>query len=186
MTLDEIRTEIDKIDSAIKPLFVRRMECAKHVAWTKSATGGEVFVPEREQSVIEQRSSDIDAEIREEYVAFLRYLMSVCRKYEYGLLNEMQDKIMTEALEEAKIPADKAHSKVEIAFCCNYEASNLNLFLNMAKLNKIGILNMQMKVQDERQHITMVLDGNVNDGDMRCLLCQIGKEAEDFRILNLY
>ena len=34
----------------------------------------------------------IDPEIQEEYKTFLRHLMSLCRKYEYELLPEMQEK----------------------------------------------------------------------------------------------
>ena len=45
MTLDEIRAEIDKIDSKMKELFIKRMECARHVAEVKAATGGDVYVP---------------------------------------------------------------------------------------------------------------------------------------------
>ena len=42
-----------------------------------------------------------------------------------------------------------------------------------------------MEIKDGRQQITMTLSGNVKDGGMKRLLCQIGKEAEDFRIIRL-
>ena len=32
MTLEEVRNEIDEIDTNMKPLFLRRMKCGKHVA----------------------------------------------------------------------------------------------------------------------------------------------------------
>lgn len=185
MTLDEIRAEIDSIDIAMKQLFVKRMECARHVAQVKAASGGEVFVPERERTMIEQRSADIDTGIREEYVTFLRHLMSVCRRYEYGFLEEMQEQILTNALEAAALSADTRHSKAEIEFCLDYEASDLNLFINMAKLNQVGICGMHLELKGKKQKITMTLDGNVKDDGMKRLLCQIGKEAEGFRILRL-
>ena len=34
MTLDEIRVEIDAVDGQMKPLFLKRMECARSVAET--------------------------------------------------------------------------------------------------------------------------------------------------------
>lgn len=185
MDLQEIRGEIDKIDNAMKPLFIKRMECAKHVAETKAATGGDVFAPEREREVIGRRSLDIHGEIREEYVTFLKHLMSICRKYEYGLLDQMQEQVMADVLEASGIRADVEHDRVEIAFACDYEESDLNLFLNMAKLNGIGVLKMQMETKDGRQQVMMTLRGNINDENMRCLLCQLGKEAEDFKILSL-
>ena len=40
MTLEEVRNEIDEIDTNMKPLFLRRMKCGKHVAEVKAQTGG--------------------------------------------------------------------------------------------------------------------------------------------------
>jgi chorismate mutase len=185
MTLEEIRAEIDKLDNEIKELFVKRMECAKHVAEVKSASGGDVYAPAREREILERRSSDIDAEIREEYTAFQKHLMSVCRRYEYGLLDRMQEQVTADALEEAGLTADTEHSGIVIGFSCSLEESDLNLFVNMAKLNRVGIQEMQLEIKDGRQQITMTLSGNVKDGGMKRLLCQIGKEAEDFRIIRL-
>lgn len=185
MSLDEIRKEIDRIDNAIKPLFMERMECAKHVAEVKSASGGDVFVPEREQAVIRQRASDVGDEIRSEYVEFLRHLMSVCRSYEYGLLKPLQEQIVEEALAKSGLSPAAEDDRVEISFCCGYEESILNMFLNMAKLNKVGILGMRLELRDGKQQVTMVLDGNVKEKGIRRLLCQIGKEAEEFRILSI-
>ena len=83
MTLEEVRNEIDEIDTNMKPLFLRRMTCGKHVAEVKGQNGGDVFVLERELEIIEKRATDVDPEIQEEYKTFLRHLMSLCRKYEY-------------------------------------------------------------------------------------------------------
>ena len=47
MTLEEVRNEIDEIDTNMKPLFLRRMKCGKHVAEVKGQNGGDVFVLER-------------------------------------------------------------------------------------------------------------------------------------------
>ena len=52
MTLEEVRNEIDEIDTNMKPLFLRRMKCGKHVAEVKAQTGGDVFVLERELEII--------------------------------------------------------------------------------------------------------------------------------------
>lgn len=38
MTLEEVRNEIDEIDTNMKPLFLRRMQCGKHVAEIKDRT----------------------------------------------------------------------------------------------------------------------------------------------------
>lgn len=185
MTLDEIRVQIDAVDTQMKPLFLQRMECAKHVAETKAETGGDVFVLERELAIIEKRAGDVDPELYDEYVAFLRHLMSVSRRYQYGILTGMQDKVVDGALEAAGLSGAEAHTQVKIRFCCDSAASDLNLFINMAKLNAVGIHAMNLETKDGVQQIEMTLEGNVKDSNMRRLLCQIGKEAEGFGIVAL-
>lgn len=185
MALKEVRKTIDEIDTQMKPLFLQRMECGKHVAEAKAQTGGDVFVLERELEIIEKRAGDVKPEIQEEYRTFLRHLMSLCRKYEYELLPEMQGKVITAALTAAGVTAETEHSQVKIAFTCPKETSNLNLFLNMTKLNGITVDALNLTTEDGVQKITMILDGKVTEASMRCLLCQIGKEADDFQIVEL-
>ena len=185
MTLEEVRAGIDAVDTQMKPLFLKRMECGKHVAEVKAQTGGDVFVLERELEIIEKRAGDVDPEIQEEYKTFLRHLMSLCRKYEYELLPQMQEKVITAALAAAGLKAETEHSQVKIAFTCPKETSNLNLFLNMTKLNGITVDALNLTTEDGVQKITMILDGKVTEASMRCLLCQIGKEADDFQIVEL-
>ena len=66
----------------MKPLFLRRMKCGKHIAEVKAQTGGDVFVLERELEIIEKRATDVDPEIQGKNIkTFLRHLISLCRKY---------------------------------------------------------------------------------------------------------
>ena len=124
-------------------------------------------------------------EIQEEYKTFLRHFMSLCRKYEYELVPEMQEKVMTAALAAAGLTAETEHTQVKIGFTCPKETSDLNLFVNMTKLNGIQIDAVNLMTENGNQKVTMTLDGKITDAGMRCLLCQIGKEAEEFRILEL-
>lgn len=186
MTLDEIRVQIDAIDTQMKPLFLDRMECAKHVAEAKAEMGSDsVFVLERELSIIEKRAADVDSVLYDEYVAFLRHLMSVSRRYQYGILKDLQEKVLTAELEKAGLDENVEHHQVKIGFSCDKATSDLNLFINMTKLNKIEVDQIKLRTEDGRQKITMVLDGNIKDGSMRQLLCQIAKESEDFWIVEL-
>lgn len=186
MTLDEVRVQIDAIDTKMKPLFLDRMECAKHVAEAKIALGNDsVFVFERELAIIEKRASGMNEEIYDEYVAFLRHLMSVSRRYQYGLMTDLQEKVLTAELEKAGLDENAEHTQVKIGFSCEKKASDLNLFINMTKLNKVEIDEMKVNTKEGRQNVTMVLDGNIKNTRMRQLLCQIAKEAEEFRIVEL-
>ena len=56
---------------------------------------------------------------------------------------------------------------MEIGFSCSLENSDLNLFVNMAKLNRVGICGMQLEIKNGRQQITMSLDGNVKEEGMK-------------------
>lgn len=181
--LEKVRQEINIIDEQMKELFLKRMLCAKKVAQIKEKTGGDVFVPERETQILQKRTKDIVPELKEEYIAFLKHLMSICRKYEYQLLPQMQKKVIDMKLKEAKLKLQEETSQVKITFNCEKENSNLNLFLNMIILNKIQISSMNLTMENGRQKIVMVLDSSIMETKMQCLLCQLGKEAEDFQII---
>ena len=185
MTLDEIRKQIDEVDTQVKPLFIKRMECAKHVAEAKAKTGGDVFVKEREVEIIKKRAADVPEDIYDEYVTFLKHMMSVSRRYQYGILTNMQETVLEEALQKAGLQREAEHHMVDIRFSCDAQQSDLNLFINMITLNQVNIQCMNLQVVDNMQQITMTLKGNINDSNMKRLLCQIGKEATDFSILEL-
>lgn len=182
--MDEIRVKIDEIDTQMKPLFLKRMECARYVAEAKAVTGGDVFVLERELAIIEKRAHDVEG-VYDEYVAFLRHLMSVSRRFQYGILTKMQEQVISESLGKAGLDADEPHKQVEISFCCKKTVSDLNLYLDMVKLNGILVDSLKLCTKDGSQKVTMILDGNLRDKHLRQLLCQLGKEAENFAIITL-
>lgn len=184
MTLDEIRVEIDRIDKEMKPLFLKRMECARHVADAKAVTGRDVFVPERELAIIGKRAADVE-EAHEEYVAFLRHLMSVSRRFQYGILKEMQDGVIRDVLHRAGLDENQEHRQVKLAFTCQKETSDLNIYLNMVQLNGVPLDQMEVRSENGIQRVKMVLDGNMREEAMRRLVCQLGKEAADFAVIAL-
>lgn len=53
MDLKEIRKDIDSIDRQLVDLFCRRMELAAQVAAYKKENDMAIFVPEREQQILE-------------------------------------------------------------------------------------------------------------------------------------
>ena len=185
MTLQECRVQIDVIDKQVKPLFLERMVCSLHVAEAKAATGGDVYVPSREKIVIEGRTSDVDPSVKKEYAAFLRMMMSVGRRYQYGILTGMQEKVLGDALAAAGIDGTVPHTLVDIYFECDKEDSNISLFLDMAKVNEITIEAMSLECAGDKQIVKMTLIGNALEGDCKRLLTQIGKEAQNFKILAL-
>lgn len=185
MELEEIRIEIDRIDNLIKPLFLERMDYAKQVAQSKAKNGGDVFVQERELAIIERRAGDVEGELHEEYVAFLRHLLSVSRRYQYGILTDMQETVLKEMLEKEGLSAECIHNKVRVGFICDKQNSDLNLHINMIRLNAVEICSINVSERNGKLVCELVLDGNVNDANMKRLICQLGKEAAQFELKEL-
>ena len=102
MTLAEIRKEIDEIDPQIKALFLQRMEVAKHVAEVKYASGDEIYKADREAEIISRLTVDVAPELKMEYTAFIRKIMEVARKYEYGLIYDWNPEVAAEFIKDAQ------------------------------------------------------------------------------------
>ena len=51
MTLDELRTRIDKVDDGLKKLFIERMAIAHDIALIKAENGDEIYKPDREKAI---------------------------------------------------------------------------------------------------------------------------------------
>lgn len=85
MTLEEIRTEIDRIDKQLLPLFVGRMKCSEQVAQIKREQGLPVFDAKREQEIldrVEREAGEYAGEARLLYSG----LMDVSRARQHALL----------------------------------------------------------------------------------------------------
>lgn len=182
MTLDEIRVEIDRIDSLLKPLILERMSYSRLVAEAKKETGADVFVPEREREIVEKWIGDVEGERKQEYTAILRHLISVSRRYQYGILKEMQERVCKTALEEAGIDGAEKHIGVTILFVCPKYHGDLNLYMDMIQLNDVPIKEFHAEEVEAQILCEVTLEGNVNDDNMKRLLCQLGKEAPEFEI----
>lgn len=91
--LDDAREEINRIDSEMARLFVRRMRAVALVAEYKRAEGMAVYDPERERQVIERNVAALPEDMREYYAAYQNGVMSVSRMYQERLLSaEKADK----------------------------------------------------------------------------------------------
>lgn len=88
MELIDIRKEIDVIDKDLKALFVKRMALSKEVAAVKVKSGAPVYNAEREAEIIENLSSDVDADFKDDYVDWIKQLLSASRNYQTKLISE--------------------------------------------------------------------------------------------------
>ena len=86
------RQQIDEIDSQIVELFEKRMEVANEVAKYKLETGKAVFDREREEEKLAKLSSMSHGAFNERAVRELfSQIMSISRKYQYGVLPHSDD-----------------------------------------------------------------------------------------------
>lgn len=86
------RQQIDEIDSEIVELFEKRMEVANEVAKYKMETGKPVFDKEREDQKLEKLASLSHGKFNERAVRELfSQIMSISRKYQYGVLPHTDD-----------------------------------------------------------------------------------------------
>lgn len=85
MNLDEIRKEIDSIDSQIVELFTKRMECSRSVAEYKLENGMKIFDPERELKILdkaEKNAGKYGSSARQLYAA----IMELSRALQHEML----------------------------------------------------------------------------------------------------
>ena len=181
MTLAEIRKEIDRIDPQIKALFLQRMEAAKHVAEVKYAAGDEIYKADREAEILARLSEDVAPELKIEYTAFVRKMMEVARKYEYGLIYDWNPEVVQSILAEAK---ESGNGYVKMELVRPNQLNGLSVILTM--IGDYGFHLKDIKVLEESQkevRFGLVIHGNLQDEAMKKLLYQLSKESKDFHVL---
>lgn len=181
MTLAEIRKEIDRIDPQIKALFLQRMEAAKHVAEVKYAAGDEIYKADREAEILARLSEDVAPELKIEYTAFVRKMMEVARKYEYGLIYDWNPEVVQPILAEAK---ESGNGYVKMELVRPNQLNGLSVILTM--IGDYGFHLKDIKVLEESQkevRFGLVIHGKIQDEAMKKLLYQLSKESKDFHVL---
>ncbi len=118
MTLEEVRQNIDRVDKEIKELFQERMELADQVACVKAKTQDDIFKPDREIAIIDRLTQDIKPGIKKEYIALIKRIMEVSRKYQYGRTLELRDCLDISWLEQ-EVALDKVAMKKSELYICD-------------------------------------------------------------------
>lgn len=175
MELDKIRQDIDAIDTQMRELFLARMDLSKQVITEKKRTGGNVYVPERECEVIENRSRGVDVEFQSEYRVFLKQVMNISRTYQYSQLAE-QAEVLCQGLD------GKESIKLQMLSC---EGSNHIIFvLSALVLAGIDIKEISKIAQNEKGSLyQIVLEGNFHTALAKGALLQVFRELDDVQVV---
>ena len=88
MELNEIREQIDAIDSQLLELFCRRMDVVKGVAEYKIANDMPVLRPEREQAILERVKAEAGDEYGDYAVDLFENMMRVSREMQQKMIDE--------------------------------------------------------------------------------------------------
>lgn len=175
MELDQIRKEIDAIDTQMKDLYLKRLELSGQVAETKKATGGSVYVPAREKQVIQERSVGVDADKLPEYQTFLKEVMGISRTYQYAILSET-------AQELEKLP--KGEGQLILNISCGSGDYRLATVLDAITLAGIMIEEVTATSgMGERDVCRMHLSGDFSTPLAKGAILQVLRELDHAKIV---
>ena len=90
MELSELRMEIDRVDAALTPLFLRRMELSRQIAETKAAQGLPILNAVREAEVLDKVSADAPEELKASVRALYAEIMRLSREYQAAVKPELE------------------------------------------------------------------------------------------------
>ncbi|MDD2647529.1 MAG: chorismate mutase [Eubacteriales bacterium] len=91
-TLEELRREIDDVDSELLPLFLKRMELARNVASFKMKANLPVLNAARESEILKKRADACREEWQRPYAAeFFKAVMALSRAEQQKMLDERKE-----------------------------------------------------------------------------------------------
>lgn len=88
MDLDNIREQIDEIDTQLLALFCRRMDVVKGVAEYKIENNMPVLRPEREKAILERVKADAGEQYGDYAVDLFENIMRVSREMQQKIIDE--------------------------------------------------------------------------------------------------
>ena len=125
MELSEVREQIDRVDREMRRLFLERMSLSEQVVRIKAETGDGIYKPDREKAIIEKQTANVDARLAREYTAFIKRIMEVSRKYQYGRMLELRKDFPFACAEEEKEIRNLCVRNEDIALCDSDAAENV-------------------------------------------------------------
>lgn len=138
MSLEEVRKQIDQVDNEMKALFVKRMGLAEQVAMVKAKTADDIFKPDREEVIITNRSADIADNLKLEYIAFIKRMMAISRKFQYGKTLELRDDCLSfPVLETLPEFTNIAMVNAELYLCDMYDKNSVTTVDNLLEVGQL-------------------------------------------------
>ena len=184
MTLEEIRCQIDSIDTEIRDLIMKRLDCSRNVALAKQASGNLViYRADREAEILERLSQGVPEDRKAEYLAVVKKIMETSRMYQYGLLYDWNDELFSDCFGEIDISAEASH--VRFTLTRPNQPNSMAQILSMIGDYGCNTELMELVGEDKEMStvsFTLTIQGDLNEVKMKKLMYQLSMESRDFAI----
>ena len=194
MSLDDIRKDIDTIDSSIRDLVMKRLDCSSRVIHSKIEDGNYViYRADREAAMIARLGEGIPDDRKDGYLALVRKIIETSRMYQYGILYDEMGQLFAPLIAVLSIPNDC--STVRLVLSRPDIPNGISPILSMIgdygyTLSDIRILERSDSAVEGGSQETdtvvkweLAVRGNLNEEKMRKLMLQLSFESIDFHII---
>lgn len=183
-SLDEIRIEIDQIDSEIQKILMRRLDCSTEVIEAKIRDNNYIINrPDREMAMLQRLGKDIDKDRKSGYLAVVRKITETSRMYQYGILFDRVPELFTELSKDidTTVSSDMITVQLKRPNIPNAMSAILAMIgdygFDMEKLQLLGYSEDRSMAAFE-----LTIRGDISVTHMQKLLLQLSMESEDFVI----
>lgn len=197
MKLEDIRKEIDSIDSELKELLLKRFNCSYNVAMSKIESGNTViYRADREQAVLNRLRDSVPEEVLTEYLAIVRRYMESSRMYQYGLIFDRSDDLFRGIFPD--IDAEHDSENITASFMIPSAPNALSSKLCMIGDHGCVLKDIKIETADDVNNgpasdqdssangmikTELTFSGNIRDERIRKLLYQLSMETESFEVI---
>lgn len=188
MALEDVRKQIDGIDTRIRELLMERLDCSAQVAEAKLAVGETtVYRADRETEILDRLGAQVTEDRRAGYLAVVRKVMETSRMYQYGIMYDRLEDPFGPLSRELDMP--ERTDRVRVCLTRENRPNAMSSILSMIGDYGFNMEQMELIREDpERQTVSfeLVIIGDLHETRMKKLMFQLSKESMDFRILSCY
>ncbi len=185
MDINAIRKEIDQTDQQIKELLIKRMACSHKVAQSKLESGNlSIYRADREASILETLGSQVEDEIKPEYLAVVKKIMEASRMYQYGLIYDWCDDAFSK-VKGSKLASEPGQAVV-VKLSRENKPNAMSAILSMIGDYGFNMDRMTPIEADPQAAIVtfeLVILGDLTSDTMKKLMFQLAGETIDFEIV---
>lgn len=186
-TLTDVRQEIDTIDTEIRELLMRRLDCSRKVAHAKLKSGDiTIYRADREKEILKRLGNEVPDDRRDGYLAVVRKIMETSRMYQYGIIYDRLEGVFEKISEGIEIPENA--DRVKILLTRPNRPNAMSSILAM--IGDYGYnMEKMLLIKDDAEKGTVTFEltilGDLNTEHMKKLMFQLSMESGEFRILEV-